>query len=543
MEELNVFSYNSLKSANEALPARIAEIADEIRKETNQTKLNPTQISKIRERLGTWLVEGKQVNWSKVTGFNNIVTGKKDKLSIKSGLPKDTDLQYLTRANLENVTDETIGTSAARELKKRIAELDELERLKVSYKNTIKSGLDPNKGNIVTEINKILKRHDQVFNPNRIDSYGWGNVPLKDRNIKGFNKYINASKRDVSKIAAEIYKLTGIEGDIGHGWAALDDKGKRSIVDGMFGTNIGGKYGAENLAWQPRFASGKNVNMAQMDHWFYSLLSANRPHKQGATIQQLSDVYVGGKGWNETFDDFLMQGDTKNYFKFSRDLGNMEKSYVLFGKDGTPEIRLAQVEQARDFAKSTGAPQNFLDRLDPDGRYIAPTIDESTAKASKAAIPKSGQTVFGGPFRNRALQIGGTLTGIGINSLLNPRSARGAGLIPRNPKEGIKEVVEGAKETLPWDVAFTGLAAAGGKLAPGVLPAVSKFVGPLGTLSAYQLSRDFSRSLFNLDELERQHKQRKNMQQKHRSLESHKQEMYKQQALSNFIDLEDPAMN
>ena len=178
MEELNVFSYNSLKSANEALPARIAEIADEIRKETNQTKLNPTQISKIRERLGTWLVEGKQVNWSKVTGFNNIVTGKKDKLSIKSGLPKDTDLQYLTRANLENVTDETIGTSAARELKKRIAELDELERLKVSYKNTIKSGLDPNKGNIVTEINKILKRHDQVFNPNRIDSYGWGNVPL-----------------------------------------------------------------------------------------------------------------------------------------------------------------------------------------------------------------------------------------------------------------------------------------------------------------------------------------------------------------------------
>ena len=43
-----------------------------------------------------------------------------------------------------------------------------------------------------------------------------------------------------------------------------------------------------------------------------------------------------------------MQGDNKNYFKFSRDLGNMEKSYVLFGKDGTPEIRLAQVEQARE---------------------------------------------------------------------------------------------------------------------------------------------------------------------------------------------------
>lgn len=419
--------FKSLKELNAVFPSELDKLAEALRIELrkagelkpDQSKLSSNQISNLRERLGTWTVNGEVIDFSEVGGFNKYITGELDtirvtpKALISENAPDPKAV--VSRKTEETITDEEVGQSAARQLKKRIKVLDRLEELKDKFKNTKNKLGEKYTKPIVTEIQQILNKHGGgiQFNPEHIDNYGWGAIPKKDQNINGLNKYINASKRHVKSVIEEIEKLTGIKGDIGHGWAALGDKGQRAIYDKFGGMNVGGKYSAANIAFQPRFRVGETVKLAQLDHWFYNLLSANRPHEQGPTFSQLEDVYVGGQGWQRTLNDFIRQADRKlnefgkriikggDHFNFATDLTDMEKSLVLFGRHDTPEARLSQVLEFRDFAKSTGAQSNILEHLDDAGRYVAPTIESQQVKAQGAAT--KGQTLFGGPFKAAAV--------------------------------------------------------------------------------------------------------------------------------------------
>jgi len=419
--------FNSLKELNAAFPVELNKAAESLRIELREagklkpgeSKLSKTQISNLRKRLGNWTVNGEPVNFSKVGGFNNFINGDTDSITVppKAVVPSDAidPRARFDRPNLENVTDEDVGLSAARQLKKRVAVLDQLEQLKIKYKATVGSLGEKYAKPIVAEIQEVLNKHGggQIFNPENIDNYGWGAIPKEEQNIKGLNKWINAGKRNIKNVIDEVEAESGIKGNIGHGWSALDHKGKRSVYDKLAGMNVGGKFSPTNIGFQPEYRSGKTVKMAQLDHWFYNLLTANKPHEQGATFQQLEDVYVGGQGWQRTLNDYITSAD-KNLnslgrkiiqgggsFNFATDLNEMEKSYILFGNKGTPEVRMAQVMKGREFTKSTGAQFNILEHIDEAGNYKPPA-----RRVRPPRISGGGQQLFGGPFANRLFDLG-----------------------------------------------------------------------------------------------------------------------------------------
>ena len=84
--------FKSLKELNAVFPSELDKLAEALRIELrkagelkpDQSKLSSNQISNLRERLGTWTVNGEVIDFSEVGGFNKYITGELDTIRAVS---------------------------------------------------------------------------------------------------------------------------------------------------------------------------------------------------------------------------------------------------------------------------------------------------------------------------------------------------------------------------------------------------------------------------------------------------------------------------
>ena len=346
---------------------KINALIDLKKQELGVDKLKPEQISALRKdrRLGLWFLEGKPVN---VTSLNQAVKANR---KVKFTIPKPRP--NLDRNFLEAwPRNDEVPLSANSSFRKRVKNLNKIQNLQEQLGN-----------NEITERvfnNRMKKIIGASYDPKKIYGFGPG------QSMKGMKKYMRDAYSNIRRLNQAFEAKHGFPFDVGHMWQSVGNPGERGIIDAFFGSRVEGKFTPENVAPQPR-----KLALEQLDHPFWSQINPNVPHKQQDTLKDLKNIYSGGEGWSGALDDYLMSGDT-NYFKLS-DIDPKLRSYITFGKKGTLEQRLAQVEQfQRDFGgASTGTQKGFFELLDKDGVYNPKSIEALTEQATDVA--KKGDIV------------------------------------------------------------------------------------------------------------------------------------------------------
>jgi len=346
---------------------KINALMDLKKRELGVDKLKPEQISALRKdrRLGLWFLEGKPVN---VTSLNQAVKANR---KVKFTIPKP-------RPNLDRnfieawPRNDEVPLSANSSFRKRVRNLNKVKDLQEKLGN-----------NEITDRvfnNRMKKLIGASYDPKK--NYGF----LPGQTMKGMKKYMRYAYSNMINLNKAFEAKHGFRFDVGHMWQSVGNPGERGIIDIFFGSRVEGKFTPENIAPQPT-----RLTLDQLDDTFFSELKPNVPHKQLDTLKDLKNIYSGGEGWSGVLDNYLMSED-KNYFKLS-DIDPKLRAYITFGKKGSLEQRLAQVEQyLRDFGgASTGSQKGFFELLDKDGVYNPKSIEALTKQATDVA--KKGDVV------------------------------------------------------------------------------------------------------------------------------------------------------